>query len=104
MGVVGAVALAQGGHAAPEVVAVAGGLAGLVMEELHVFGGHRRGLVGVAGIERGGEQLRIGLADLFAQAVGRGRGGGKAGGQQGQGWHGPPHPAAMLRRNRRWTR
>lgn len=55
------------------------------MEELHVFGGHRGGLVGIAGLEGHSKQLGIGLADLFAQVIG-GRGcGSEAGGQQGQG-------------------
>lgn len=55
------------------------------MEELHVFSGHRGGLVGVAGLEGGGEQLGVGLADLFAQVIGGQRCGSEAGGQQGQG-------------------
>jgi len=66
-----------------EVVAAAGRLAVLVMEELHVVGRHRRGLVGIAGLEGRSEELGIGLADLHAQGVGGRWHGNEAGGQQG---------------------
>jgi len=69
------------------------------MEELHVFGGHRGGPVGIAGIEGHGEQLRVGRADLLAQGVAGGGGAGDGGGEQGQG---EQHGVAPLRTGADW--
>ncbi|MNI62468.1 hypothetical protein D3C73_1177930 [compost metagenome] len=91
--------VAQVGHAAAEVGATAGGLSILVMEELHVLGGHRGGLVGIAGVERRGKQLCVGCADLLAQDVAGGGGADDCGGEQGQG---EQHGMAPLRTGADW--